>query len=1112
MAWSDTTAGFLIQTGTDADFSGLSGLTGVTVTTQGNKQLYTIATDRTIRIDGVLTGDGEFEELITTREVANGSNSCIVIASTGTWNAGKLKSNPGGTTSSTLYTKGTIWRQTGNITGNNWFNGGFASGAARLTGAHLSVAGTLNLNGSTFAGPMMITFSNDAVVNSVYAANILSDDTSRPAGQEWLSRYYQGTTNIGQVDQQGGTIQLEAINSASGNKLTLQRSNAGIGAWSQSGANNLGGVTFDPANPGTNYTTLSFLGSNNVVDFAQYSNQIDTNTNMGATRLQNCPQGTDLDINGGETDAASRQDNWGYTWMTRTIGTNIQSLADQSNQQGAFYIKDYNETGNDRSPSTRVTSIDDSADAIYFGLFNGSLTSLSVTGPYAMVSPNRNSETEILIAVNNLSGGALADPANPLRIRATKNTGIWKWDQRTKSLTLGDDRFDVFFWSYENNHWSLDDNLAGGLLNEAHTYSFLTLPDASITNDRATITALNASLGSNFVVANTSITTGTVSVNLDQVYDLVKYKKETSVANIIIPTTTTLVLDSDGSEIDLKALTITQGTGLWTVGSNHTKVKHDTVLDLSKFTLAGGIELTAPTLSNLPTTVGTSTLNPTNVMTSTGSHTIGSGSIINGALTASGNGNSFGGRITNAVILSSTSTGVNSVSGTMDSTFTSAATSLHTLTGTNTGVVSLTNGTVSTSSDYSGGSTLTASGTGNSTIQGSSTGLVTLGNASSGHTLNAIMTGGFTIGTGVSSFAGTSSANSTAGNGDFAFNGALTGNFTHGTAKLAFGAGASMTGTLTKNGSGNANSLTMTAIQASTIDLVVTSGTLELFVALRADYKSVTGLTHDNGTATTTTFQVGSGLPSGRVIFKNRTSGVILEDKAHTEGTPTTLRTITNNAGSPTNYDIYYKPTNTFGSDGVFWTTTVRNSDNGAVENRTIDVTAVPHAGVLTRAAEDADLTGLTAVMNTITDQTVANITIAGAISQINAPQTQALLLRVTDDANYLNLLANTNAEIDDILPGLQSGSTVNQARFTLQATDQQSITALLGTGTGTLVGTITAGGKTFTAVFIFPNPAGLTEPEAKQACGEALDDRRVTRQNMNNLGILAPINDADPS
>ena len=845
MAWSDTTAGFLIQTGIDADFSGLSGLTGVTVTTQGNKQLYTIATDRTLRIDGTLSGDGEFEEIITTRQVANGSNSCIVV--NGTWNAGVLKANPGGTVSTTLYTKGTIWRQTGNITSGNWFNGGFASGNGRVTGAHLAIndTGTLNLNGSTFAGPMMITIDEGATVNSVYDANIISDDTSRPAGEEWNCRYYKANINLGTVDQQGGIIQLEAINSSGNNKLTIQRSNAGIGAWSQSGAENLGGTSFDPSNPGTNYTTLSFLGSNNVVDFAQYANQnADGTTNMGATRLQNCPQGTDLDINGGETAGISRQDNWGYTWMTREIATDINALASPTTgQQGAFYIKDYDESGNDRSPSTRVTSIDDSPDAIYFGLFNGSLSSLAVTGPYAMTQPNRNNAQEVLIAVNNLSGGILASPNNPNRIRATKNTGIWKWDQRAKSLTVGDDPFDVFFWSYENNPWTLEDNLSGGPLGEAHTYSFLTLPDTNITNDRLTIDALNTSLGTNFVVANTSITTGTVDVNLDQVYDVVKYKKETSVDDIIIPTTTTLVLDSDGSEIDVKALTLTQGTGKWTVGSNHTKIKHNSILNAGKFTLAGNIELTATTLSDLPTTVGTSTLNPTNIMTSTGSHTIGSGSIINGSLTISGNGNDMEGTLNGTLIITDTDSEVNTINGTVTGSVTTAGSGLHTMNGNVTSFVTLTNGSISADSNSVKSSTITAAGTGDSLVDGTVTSKVTLGNASTKHTVGAdISANGLDMGTGSQHLVSGSITGAVSTTGTISTSSTYLGSTT---------IDATGTGDSIVNGTSGGKVTLANATTGHTVGATISGGGLDMGTGAHTATGTITGAVTTTGTITT---------------------------------------------------------------------------------------------------------------------------------------------------------------------------------------------------------------------------------------------------------------------
>ena len=641
MAFTLTSTGVITQGAgeTDTSFAGIELLTGGSVATQGNKDIYTLDSDTRLVINGTLSINGEFEELLTERRVVHDVLANIIVA--GTWNAGILKSNPGGTTSTSLYTKGTVWRQVGNIItggfGPNWFNGGFG---ARDLGSHLAITptGTVNLNGSTFAGPMMITVALGGTFESEYQANILSDDTDRPAGNEWNCRYYKGDINLGTVAQEGGIIQLEAINSDGGSRVVLVRNNAGVAAWSQSGAENLDGVSFDPSNPGTNYTTLSLDGSNNVVDFAQYGNVTGGVTNAGATRLQDCPRGTDLNINGGETESASKEeDNWGYTWMTRRIGTNIKSLANSSNQEGAFYIKDYNETGNVRSPSTSDSNIDDSPDAIYFGKFDGSLTSLSVTGPYAMTQPDRNNDTEVLIATHNIAAGGS-------RARATKNTGLWVWDQRSKTTVLGEDEFDTYFWSYENNFFQLSDNLSSGTIGEAHTYDFLTIADTNVTRLRTglnNIVDLNSTIDSNFVVSNTGITTGTVSVSLDDVYDLVKYKKETSVDNIVIPTATTLILSSDGTEIDMGSNTISQGAGLWSIGTTHTQFKVADDINLSKFVLGGGIGLSCIQFSTVPSTFDNCSLTNSSTTATAGGKTLGSGVVINGDWTYSSAGNAF---------------------------------------------------------------------------------------------------------------------------------------------------------------------------------------------------------------------------------------------------------------------------------------------------------------------------------------------------------------------------------------------------------------------------------------------------------------------------------------
>ena len=98
---------------------------------------------------------------------------------------------------------------------------------------------------------------------------------------------------------------------------------------------------------------------------------------------------------------------------------------------------------------------------------------------------------------------------------------------------------------------------------------------------------------------------------------------------------------------------------------------------------------------------------------------------------------------------------------------------------------------------------------------------------------------------------------------------------------------------------------------------------------------------------------------------------------------------------------------------------------------------------------------------------------------------------------NYLRILANNNANVDIITPDLNDGTIMDQADLTITAASQQSVTAVTGTGSGSLVGTITVtfpdtSVGTIPAIFIFPNPAGLTGTQAKTACTEAIDENRL--------------------
>ena len=217
----------------------------------------------------------------------------------------------------------------------------------------------------------------------------------------------------------------------------------------------------------------------------------------------------------------------------------------------------------------------------------------------------------------------------------------WIGDLRGNTNVEGADLFSFHLWRYENQYISLVDTALADDTIGTRIIQIRAVADKNITNTRTVIEALNTSIGTGFVVSNSGITTTSTSVNLDEVYDLTKYKKETSVANIVIPTSSTLILSSDGTEIDMGSNTIIQGTGQWSVGTTHTKFKIATNIDLSKFVLGGGIELSGVQFTVVPSSFDSCTLTNSSETLTTGGKTLGSDVVIDGDWDYSTGGNSF---------------------------------------------------------------------------------------------------------------------------------------------------------------------------------------------------------------------------------------------------------------------------------------------------------------------------------------------------------------------------------------------------------------------------------------------------------------------------------------
>ena len=1154
----------------------------------------------------------------------------------------------------------------GDKPGNRWYGSG-QGGIFGGTNGHLlgmcshgtaNKGGILNINGGRIGGHFSVGMGGNTTFRNLVDAKVLTDDVGQPAGTEWLWRI----TNIPTIETRAFTLVGGAISfvvsfgvynsspggSAVGNgTYELGRVNAGVALWNQANHQTDNTVLVDKY---MTFRNPNFI--NNATDIAPYNT---SSSRFCATRVQNCAQGSTLNINAGETtNVTARNSNAGhYVIGTREVDTEFTATdAAATRQIGSIYAVDTNRNANLSKPigSINGNSYSDTDSYTYFGKFSGdsNLTEWTANGAAGNTTNaigakliNNANQNEVALFTYSLSRDGTQYAT------ATQDTGVWRKNIRGDgdAGTATQDDFPFHSWMYENNYVTITTNLAG---NGTAILSSKVAADPAISDIRSAIVTKNSGAqGTGMTLGNTAITTTTSNYTLDEIYDLVKIKKEQSELAMLIPNISTLLIQPSSltDYVDFKTLSLTIGSGKWSVGTNHKEARHTSIFDLSKWTLGGGLILQAPTLSNLPTTVGTSTLNPTNLMTSTGGHTIGSGSLINGALTASGNGNSFGGRITDAVILSSSSTGVNSVSGTMDSTFTSAATSLHTLTGTNTGAVALANGRVSASStyvgsstltasgagdssvggnsagkvtlgnasakhtisviiaagglqmgtgtkhlissnitgpvtttgtvetqstyigsstldasgtgdsevggtsggkvtlgnasaghtvsatisagglqmgtgaqsvtgavtgavattgsistgfSYSGSSTLTASGTGNSTIRGTSTGLVTLGNASTSHTLNATMTGGFVIGTGASSFDGTYGANSSAGNGNFAYNGVGTGNFNHGTGTLIFGASAEMTGTLTKSGSGNTNSLTMTAAQAATISLVVPAGTLEVFGVVADDFISVTGNIHENVAATTITFEIEAAEPTSFYCLYNQTDNTVVAQGTHTTAAKTTLTPITNVSSSVKTYRFYIQGKFNSSTSTFYQINSVSAMNNVTGANRVQAVSAIAINKLLTNNAATVTAGSESATFSVSGTGTTATgtITIANATSQIDASKTLRIFLlgaRETASANaslYLRLVAFREGTADLLQAASNDSTGFDSDIMTMTAVGAvQAITAVDRTNTSKGIGQIMSDDGTLSvpAINIFPNPLGATTPQIRGACTEAI-------------------------
>ncbi len=569
--------GVITQAGNDTDLSDLNGLAGVTTTaaaaTNDGVTVYTINNATRLVISGNLAHNTERERIIIQRGV--GANNPSTVQVTGTWNYGIPKNTVVLATIATLpaasaanngeyrfvcednnvyRSDGTAWNiipidpvnpgdesisdltYTGGIGASMaantlWWNGSTETTPTAASGGsmvYIDDTGVFNINGASLDGRITLTTAGNGRIRNRVPAKVLINDNGQVAGQERITRLRGGVFDTTNLAYEGGSISVGI--GADNATVEFDRSGAGVAYWTQHSVG-AGGANFDGSNPATYPTIRNVSFFNNTVDFAPYRN---SNTVFSGVRLQNLGGGTNVNINGGEIDAAARPNNAGYTWVTRELDTNLTRLVG-GDAQGSMWLSDtLRNTADDITGQENATYNDNMQSAYRYDYEGDAISNFTVTGGYAAQTCIANGgDNEILLATHNLNRTGTAwvrDAANIWNVRRTSISG-----------EAGNDNYLIHDWSYEHGYTAWTPNLAG---EQPFVFEQAKANDPFITGTRA----VTAGISGNVVITATTLES-TGIVDLDQLYDICQYQKETIAAQQTIPTNATMAVTSDGAVV-----------------------------------------------------------------------------------------------------------------------------------------------------------------------------------------------------------------------------------------------------------------------------------------------------------------------------------------------------------------------------------------------------------------------------------------------------------------------------------------------------------------------------------------------------------------------------------
>ena len=562
MAWS--TAG--VQTDTDTSLVGFDGVTGVTSSVLGGKTIYNVASGTTISITGTLTINPEIERIVT-----NSGDNVIAVASGGQLNLGTeiTVTLTDGTTNS-RYSKGVAIFST--LPENPWHGNGSDNTLVIVSG------GKLHWRGATLGGHALVDFASGSSVwieeGVIDNLRPLSGVAGRPdSGRGNIAWWATSDIRIdGFTLRQSGEIIFGAQPSGT-NGIDSSLSNGIFGYGSAQAVHPM----FPNRINNFRLENSALANSGNTKDITVQSEGTNIITH---TSVYNELGGTSLRCIAGENGADAR--NFGVISIYRQINFDAKNGITGANvTDGRWFIRDKN-NGLRKNANGVVSNV----DFTYTGTFSAG-TSTQTDVLLGIVNADK---TEGILGLNTTN-----DPANAATINAEYRT-----DKRTESDVLGTDTFDVHSWVYEYDYLPMSNvDFTDGTTGVKDLRVRYTT-DTGVTKSRTLAGDADSAIDTALAFTGTAITI-TDPINLDDLYDVIKIRKEATEASIQVPSSSTLLISSDGNEIDFGTLTVSvTGTGKLSVSTEdtitHTAVKHNTILSLDAFALSG-LTLTAPVLT-----------------------------------------------------------------------------------------------------------------------------------------------------------------------------------------------------------------------------------------------------------------------------------------------------------------------------------------------------------------------------------------------------------------------------------------------------------------------------------------------------------------------------------